>query len=350
MTTTGTDSTAPLTPRQEEVLRAVVERHIASGQPVGSKHIAGEGGLDWASSTIRNELHRLEDLGFLNHPHTSAGRVPTEVGYRYYVDELLPRGPLPTTGGELTRTLGTDVARVEVDQTLRRLADAMSEVTNLLGVVTGPPVASATVRHVEVLLLQPQLVTVVVITSTGDVAKRLFAFDRPVDPGLAEWAAAFLNERMQGLPVGARSIASRLADPSLSSMERAFVDALAPALMDLEEDRAVYVSGQARVLTDERRREIAEIDGLMRALEERYALLSVLRGALDGTRTYLRIGSELPSDLSGVSIVAAGYGPPRGNLGAVSLIGPVRMDYALAIATVREASLALSSYVEDVYG
>lgn len=350
MTTTGTDSTAPLTPRQEEVLCAVVERHIASGQPVGSKHIAGEGGLDWASSTIRNELHRLEDLGYLNHPHTSAGRVPTEVGYRYYVDELLPRGPLPTTGGELTRTLGTDVARVEVDQTLRRLADAMSEVTNLLGVVTGPPVASATVRHVEVLLLQPQLVTVVVITSTGDVAKRLFAFDRPVDPGLAEWAAAFLNERMQGLPVGARSIASRLADPSLSSMERAFVDALSPALMDLEEDRAVYVSGQARVLTDERRREIAEIDGLMRALEERYALLSVLRGALDGTRTYLRIGSELPSDLSGVSIVAAGYGPPRGNLGAVSLIGPVRMDYALAIATVREASLALSSYVEDVYG
>jgi heat-inducible transcriptional repressor len=226
----------------------------------------------------------------------------------------------------------------------------MSEVTNLLGVVTGPPVASATVRHVEVLLLQPQLVTVVVITSTGDVAKRLFAFDRPVDPGLAEWAAAFLNERMQGLPVGARSIASRLTDPSLSSMERAFVDALSPALMDLEEDRAVYVSGQARVLTDERRREIAEIDGLMRALEERYALLAVLRGALDGTRTYLRIGSELPSDLSGVSIVAAGYGPPRGNLGAVSLIGPVRMDYALAIATVREASLALSSYVEDVYG
>jgi heat-inducible transcriptional repressor len=293
---------------------------------VGSKHIAGEGGLDWASSTIRNELHRLEDLGYLNHPHTSAGRVPTEVGYRYYVDELLPRGPLPTTGGELTRTLGTDVARVEVDQTLRRLADAMSEVTNLLGVVTGPPVASATVRHVEVLLLQPQLVTVVVITSTGDVAKRLFAFDRPVDPGLADWAAAFLNERVQGLPVGARSIASRLTDPSLGPMELAFVDALSPALMDLEEDRAVYVSGQARVLTDERRREIAEIDGLMRALEERYALLAVLRGALDGTRTYLRIGSELPSDLSGVSIVAAGYGPPRGNLGAVSLIGPVRMD------------------------
>lgn len=350
MTTTPAGHPAPLTPRQEEVLRAVVERHIASGQPVGSKNIAGRGGLEWASSTIRNELHRLEEMGYLDHPHTSAGRVPTEVGYRYYVDELLPRGPLPPTGADLSRSLGTDLARVEVDQTLRRLADAMSEVTDLLGVVTGPPVASATVRHVEVLLLQPQLVTVVVITSTGDVTKRLFAFERPVDPGLADWAAAFLNERVQGLAAGARSIAARLADPSLGPMEQGFIDAIAPALMDLQEDRAVYMSGQARVLAQERRHEISGIDGLMRALEERYALLAVLRGALDGSRTYLRIGSELPSDLSGVSIVAAGYGPPRGNLGAVSLIGPVRMDYALAIATVREASRALSAYVEDVYG
>jgi len=327
-----------------------VERHIASGQPVGSKNIAGRDGLDWASSTIRNELHRLEDLGYLDHPHTSAGRVPTVAGYRYYVDALLPRGPLPVTRADLAGRLGTDLARVEVDQTLRRLADAISEVTDLLGVVTGPPVASATVRHVEVLLLQPQLVTVMVITSTGDVAKRLFAFDQPVDPGLADWAAAFLNERVQGLAVGARSLAARLADPSLGPLETAFLRAIAPALTDLEEERAVYVSGQARVLSDARRGEIAEIDGLMRALEERYALLAVLRGALDGSRTYLRIGSELPSGLSGVSIVAAGYGPARGNLGAVSLIGPVRMDYALAIATVREASRALSSYVEDVYG
>jgi heat-inducible transcriptional repressor len=272
------------------------------------------------------------------------------MGYRYYVDEILPRAPLPSTGTDLTATIGQDLVRVEVDQTLRRLADAISEVTDLLGVVTGPPVASATVRHVEVLLLQPQLVTVVVITSMGDVAKRLFAFDRPVDTGLAEWAAAFLNERVQGLAVGARSMAARLADPSLGPVEQAFIDCLSPALVDLQEDRAVYVSGQARVLAGGRRGEIADIDGLMRALEERYALLAVLRGALDGQRTYLRIGSELPSDLSGVSIVAAGYGPPRGNLGAVSLIGPVRMDYALAIATVHEASRALSSYVEDVYG
>ncbi len=350
MSTDRIAGTPSLTPRQEDILRAVVDRHISSGQPVGSKHIVGVGGLDWASSTIRNELHRLEEEGYLKHPHTSAGRVPTEAGYRYYVDRILPRAPLPSTGTDLARTVGTDLARVEVHQTLRRLADAISEVTDLLGVVTGPPVASATVRHVEVLLLQPQLVAVVVITSTGDIAKRLFAFDRPVDPGLVDWAAAFLNDRVQGLAVGAHGMPARLADPSLGPMEQGFIEAIAPALVELEEDRAVYVSGQARVLTEERRREMSESNGLVRALEERYLLLAVLRGAVEGSRTYLRIGSELPAELSGVSIVAAGYGPPRRNLGAVSLIGPVRMDYAMAIATVREASHALSSYVEGVYG
>lgn len=350
MTSAPHDSPAPLTPRQEEVLRAVVERHIASGQPVGSRHIAGGGGLAWASSTIRYELHRLEEMGYLKHPHTSAGRVPTDVGYRYYVDRLLPTRALPAPRAGIANALGSDVVRVEVDVTLRRLADAISEMTDLLGVITGPPPGAATVRHIEVLVLQPQVVAVVVITSIGDVTKRLFAFDRPVDPGLADWAAAFLNERAGGLPVGARTIGQRLVDPTLGPAELAFLQAIGPALVDLEEERAVYVAGQSRVLTEERRGEIDEIDGLMRALEERYTLLALLRGAIDGGRTWLRIGSELPSGLSGVSIVAAGYGPSRGNLGTVSLIGPVRMDYALVIATVREASRALSSYVEGVYG
>ncbi len=351
MTDLAAHSPVVLTPRQEEVLRAVVDSHITSGQPVGSKHIVGRGELEWSSSTIRYELHRLEELGYLKHPHTSAGRVPTDVGYRYYVDQLLPTTALPVPRAAVDAAIAPDLVHGQIDQTLRRLADAMSDVTDLMGVVTGPPVASATVRHVEVLVLQPSVVTVVVITSTGDVIKRLFAFEQPVDRGLADWAAAFLNERVQGLPIGARTIGSRVGDPSLGPSERAFLEAVAPALVEIDEDREVYVSGQAHMLTRERRREIDEIDGLMRAMEERYALLAVLRDAIDGgSRPFLRIGSELPPGLSGVSIVAAGYGPARGDLGTVSLIGPVRMDYALAIATVREASRALSSYVEDVYG
>ena len=341
-----------LTPRQEDILRVVVDEHILTGQPVGSKHIAGRAGIDFASSTVRYELARLEEMGFLDHPHTSAGRIPTDRGYRYYVDALLGRDPPAEPPDTIRGALQLGDARREVEAGLRRLADVVAQVTNLLGIVTAPAPLTATVRHVEVLLLQPQVVMVVVITSTGAVAKRIFAFAEPVDPGLAEWAGAFLNERAGGLAVGARTIAARLEDPSLGPKEQAFLDVLAPSLTDLEEEArdVFFVGGQARFLADHSDLDIEAVDGLMRALEERYALLALLRGALSRNQVYLRIGGELPDPrLSRLAMVAANYGVPRHNLGTVSLIGPTRMDYRLAMATVRGAAQQLSRYLEEVY-
>jgi heat-inducible transcriptional repressor len=341
-----------LPPRQERILRMVVEEFARSGAPVGSKHLAGQKGLDFASSTVRYELARLEELGFLDHPHTSAGRVPTDRGYRYYVDEILarePPGPAPPT---LAEALELGEMRRELDESLRRLADMTAQVTNLLALVTAPPPESATVRHVEVLVLQPQLVMVVVITSTGQVGKRIFAFDRVVDAGLADWASAFLNERLVGLSVGSRMLETRLGEPSLGATERRFLGAIAPALTELgdEEPGALYVGGQARFLSERSGPDLQDLEALMRALEERYALLALLRGALGRNELYLRIGAELPEPgLRGLSLVAANYGIARRNLGTVSLLGPRRMDYRLAIATVREAAAALSRFVEDVY-
>lgn len=338
--------------RQEAILRTVVEEHIARGQPIGSKHIARREGIDLASSTVRYELARLEELGYLDHPHTSAGRVPTDRGYRYYVDTLLVREPPADPPAGLARALDLGEARREVDAALGRLADVVSQITNLLGIVTAPSAQTATVRHVEVLLLQPQVVMVVVITSTGAVAKRIFAFEGPLDPGLAEWAGAFLNERAAGLTVGARMAEGRLAEPSLTDKERRFIAILAPALTDLdEEERSVlHVGGRARFLADQRHLDLAAIDGLMQALEERYALLALLRGALSSNQVYLRIGGELPDPrLGSLAMVAANYGVARHNLGTVSLIGSVRMDYRLAIATVRGAAQLLSRYLEEVY-
>ncbi len=341
-----------LTARQEAILRVVVERHVDTRSPVGSKDIAGREGLDFASSTVRSELARLEQLGLLNHPHTSAGRVPTDAGYRYYVDHLVKRDQMPVPRG-IASALAVGEVRREVDAAMRRLADAMSQITNMLGVVTGPPAQSATVRRVEVLVLQPQLVMVVIITSTGAVTKRMFAFDKPVDPRLADWASDFLNERTVGLPVGARTMSSRLVDPSLGPREQAFIETLASALTELDDEEAqgsLIIGGQARFLEENRQQDLIEIGALMRAIEERFALLQMLRGALSGNDVYLRIGAELADpSLRGVSIVAANYGVARRNLGTVSIIGPTRMDYRLAIATVREAAHALSAFVDEVY-
>src|SRR5919198_4945138 len=194
-----------LTTRQAEVLRTVVEPHGELAQPVGSKWLAEHANLPWKPSTIRAELAKLEELGLLQHPHTSAGRVPTDQGYRYYVDELLEKGSLPVP----RQTFHLSDMRREVDEALRATTEQLSQVTNMLAIVSAPPIATTTIRHIEVLLLQPQVAMVVVITSTGGVTKRVISYERPVDPGLVEWAAEYLNESLGGMAVGAPMIPSR---------------------------------------------------------------------------------------------------------------------------------------------
>ena len=345
-------STDALTERQHYILARVVEEHVQSGAPVGSKHLAGSDGLRIASSTVRYELAKLEELGYLDHPHTSAGRVPTELGYRYYADNLVSEGPGGDAPAVIRSSLEAVEHRREVETALTQLAEALGHVTNLLGVVTAPAASAATVRHVEVLQLQPQLVMVVVITSTGTVGKRIFSFNDPVDPGLVEWAGAFVNDRAVGHTVGSRLLAGRLDEPGLSALERDFIRALAPALLELMDDEAelLYVGGQAQVISGRRETDLEAIDALMRTLEERYELLGLLRTAISQQEVYLRIGSEFGGrSLTGASMVAANYGIPRRNLGTVSVLGPTRMDYRLAISSVREAARVLSDYLEEVY-
>lgn len=331
----------------------VVEAHIESGQPVGSKHLAGNEGLDYSASTVRYELARLELFGYLNHPHTSAGRVPTDRGYRYYVDTLRDTAPAEKVSQTIALALAADDTRREVDAALRRVADAVAQSTNLLGVVTAPPIGGATIRRVDVLAMQPNLVMVLVITSVGDVSKRVVHVDQPVDQRMTDWAAEALNELVGGLPVGSRAIGERLRDPGFSPREAALLGALASAITDLnleEQEGAIYMGGQAQLVAGMRGGELDRLDELMRALEERYALLALLRGALARNQLYMRIGSELPSPgLQGFSMIAANYGVAKRNLGTVSVFGPMRMDYRQAIATVREAAHSLSVYVEEVF-
>jgi heat-inducible transcriptional repressor len=333
-----------LSDRQELVLRRLVEEYLDAGAPVGSKSLSSA--FEWGPSTIRHELANLEELGLLAHPHTSAGRVPTEAGYRYFVDRLLPAEPSGPT-------ISLSLVRRELDEAMRVTTETLSQVTNLLAIVTAPPIETSTIRHIEVLALQPQVLMVVVITSTGGVTKRLFTFPRPVDTGIADWAGSYLGERLVGLGLGARVLHQRLHDPSLSAAEREFLDALSPVFTDLEESAqaTLYVDGTARLLTGERIGDVSELNLLMDMLERRVALLGVLRSALVAPRDVaVRIGTEneMPA-LHSLALVAASYGLPQRSLGAVSVIGPLRMDYGQAIRAVRDAAAQLSSFVVDVY-
>jgi heat-inducible transcriptional repressor len=278
----------------------------------------------------------------------SAGRVPTDAGHRYVVDRMLSSGQglLPQ------RRMQLSLMRREVEEAMRATTETLSQVTNLLAVVSAPSLNAATVRHIEVLALQPRVVMVVIITNTGGVSKMLLTLDHEVDPGLLTWAGEYLNERLAGMGLGTRMLHQRLIEPSLSATELAFIGRLAPAFGQLSSDAEdeVYVEGTAHLFSAGRIEDTTQVNELMSLLEHRVALLRVLRSALDEPGVYVRIGheNELPA-MHPLALVATGYGVARRRLGAVSVIGPVRMDYAGAIATVREAAQELSRFVEETY-
>jgi len=337
-----------LTDRQGAILRGVVEEYIASREPVGSRTLVERSGLDVSTSTVRGELAELERLGLLTHPHTSAGRVPTERGYRYYADRLLEHLD-PQPGGF---PLDLTTARNEVDTALQATTEMLSELTRLLALVSAPPLGTATVRHVEVLLLQPQVVLVVAITSTGSVTKRVYRFEQPADPGLVTWATQYLNDRVGGLELGSSLLRRRLDEPAAGTREAGFLATLRPLFDEAlaAEEQSLYVGGTAGLLEDLQGQELDSYQRLLEVLEKRAALLEVLSQALDPRRPFVRVGPELDHPgLQNLSLVGASYGLTTRTLGAVTLLGPVRMDYDKAIRSVRAAAAELSRFVEELY-
>ena len=241
-----------LSARQELILRLVVDAYLASARPVASKQIAERSDVDWSSSTVRAELAALEAAGFLTHPHTSAGRVPTDAGYRRYVDLMLASGGPPADTGvalELSRL------RREIDEAMRETTATLAQVTDLMALVTAPPL--------------------------GDT---------------------------------------------------------------------LYVHGLSRLLSAAHLADLPQVDEPMGALEGRAAVLGILHSALGERSVFCWIGGENPQpELRTVSVVGANYGLGNRNLGSVGVLGPLRMDYATAIASVRGAARELSRYCETVY-
>ena len=335
-----------ITERKRDILRRVVEEYVATGEPVGSKTLVERAGLGVSPSTVRNELAELESLGLLTHPHTSAGRIPTGAGYRFYAADVLDRQESRPARFPLDLTS----MRSEVEDALQSTTDMLSQVTRLLALVSAPGLETAMIRHIEVLLLQPSVVLVVTITSAGGVGKKLVTFDGPVDPGLAGWANEYLNERLTGVGIGSHLLHKRIDDSGLSARERSFVDALRPAFLELATPAAqsLYVGGAASLLDDVRADELEACRRLLSVLERRAAALELMTETYDVRRPYVRVGLE-PPGLQNVALVGATYGLPTRTLGSIGVLGPVRMDYDKAVRTVRAAAFELSRLVEAAY-
>ena len=252
-------------------------------------------------STVRGELAELEALGLLTHPHTSAGRTPTESGYRIYAEELVD-----TLEGRPDE-LGVDLRsmRDEIEQALRMTTEMLSDATRLLALVSAPSLETASIRHIEVLTLQPTSVMVVVITSTGGVTKRVFRLDEPVDPGLVAWAGEYLEEQLVGERLGSSAVRRRLEAPELAPRERAFLALIGQTLLEVgaEAGPEVFVGGAAGLVEGARVEEVEATMRLVELLERRAAVLALVSAR--------RSSRSAPSSTSGRSSPAPSSMPSR---------------------------------------
>ncbi|MHB9111502.1 MAG: heat-inducible transcriptional repressor HrcA [Thermoleophilia bacterium] len=345
--TPGGDGMDELTPRLEKILTAVIEYHVDTGKPVGSRCLCEYGDFGVSASTVRGELSRLEKLGFLTHPHTSAGRVPTDRGYRFYVDTAARekrsrRQVAVPNAGELEG---------EIEDALRISAGLLARATGLLALVSAPAQDNAAIEHVEVLQLHPEMVVVVVITGSGGVGKKLVVFEDAVDPGLVNWARSYLNEAVLGLELGSRRLMLRLEGPGLADVESEFLRELSPAFDGTADGaRGLYLDGVSGFFSRLEADGSPGLRNLMELLERQEEIVKLLGTAISEHQVYLRIGREMPAaEMYGCSLVAANYGVAHRNLGTVGVLGPTRMDYPTIIGSVEHTARTLSRLVEEIY-
>lgn len=346
--------------RRLAVLRAIVEDYVSTEEPVGSKALVERHGLGVSPATVRNDMALLEEEGLIHQPHTSAGRIPTDKGYRVFVDRLTTVKPMSAAE---KRAISTFLeGAIDVDDVVRRSVRLLAQLTRQVAVVQYPILSNSTVRHVEVVALAPRRLLVVLILSNGSVEQRLVELDRD----LGDDQVADLRGVVNRAVVGQRLAAAKDAlaalrtdsenDPArdpvsgASSVTADVVSVLVDVLASHAADQRVVVGGTANLA-----RYGDGFDTVLRpmleALEEQVVLLRLLGEATTGGAVTVRIGAEGPvEELSGTSVVATGYGAGPDALAALGIVGPTRMDYPGTMAAVRAVARYLSRLLDESNG
>ena len=329
--------------RKLAVLRAIVEDYVATEEPVGSKALVERHGLGVSPATVRNDMAALEEEGFIIQPHTSAGRVPTDKGYRLFVDRLTGLKPMSAAERRAIATI-LDGA-VDLDDVVQRSVRLLSQLTRQVAVVQYPTLSRSTVRHIELVALAPGRLLVILILSTGRVEQRIVELETTFDDAELGELRSRLNVAAAGKVISEAATALRAAVPERDGAAMsAVVDTLVEAFSDHRSDERIAVGGAANLARFGESFDTA-VRPLLEALEEHVVLLKLLGEAHTGGAITVRIGAEGPvQELAATSVIATGYGPRDDALATLGIVGPTRMDYPGSMAAVR----AVARYVSRI--
>lgn len=330
--------------RKLEVLRAIVEDFISTNEPVGSKALADRHSLGVSPATIRNDMAALEDEGLIAQPHTSAGRVPTDAGYRLFVDRLTELKPLSPAERRAIHAFLDEA--VDLDDVLHRAVRTLAQLTRNVAVVQYPSLSRSRVRHLELVSLSTSRLMLVLITDTGRVEQRVVELPVPVADEAVFELRATLNARLRDrLLSEAPEIVSEMPKtvaPELRGLLATLTSVLLEALVEKHSDRIV-MGGTANLT--ENSLDFPAIRPVLEALEEQVVLLRLLDQSVSTSQVVVRIGNETQHQgLVTTSVVTTGYGVRGAALGAVGVLGPRRMDYAHTMARVA----AVARYVGEL--
>ncbi len=340
-----------LTERQKTLLMLVIRDYIETAQPIGSKALVGRYHLDLSPATIRNEMAALTELGYLRQPHTSAGRVPTEDGYRYFVSQMMHKADLPDA---VRHTISHQFyqSRQDIEHWMNLAASVLAHQSQALSLVTAPRVEQARFKHLELISTQGRQVLMVLVMVGGEVSQQILTLAEPVPQERLSQAAARLNQLLNNRDAeGVASVAARS-----DALEQDILTLLQQDMRRIGEQSPgeVYTDGLTNVLSEP---EFTESDDARRALrifEERSMLndllsSTVMKGSVGGIQVLIG-GEGTWEELRQCSIVLARYGVPGIATGTLGVLGPMRMSYARTIPTVRFVAGLLSDMVSDTMG
>jgi heat-inducible transcriptional repressor len=329
--------------RKLAVLRAIVEDYVSTTEPVGSKSLVDRHHLDVSPATIRNDMAVLEEQGYIVQPHTSAGRVPTDKGYRLFVDRM--SGVKPLSAAE-RRAIETFLAGAyDLDDVVMRTVRLLAQLTRQVAVVQYPSLTRSSVRHVELVPLASKRLMLVLITDTGRVEQRTVELPDVTDEDAVTQLRAVLNACLDGRRL--TEVASAVVDlpallePSQRPNAAAVFSVILDSLVERHEERVV-VGGAANLTAADFTKGLREV---LESLEEQVVLMRLLGESTDQPALTVRIGAENPVEgLRSTSVVAAGYGTGDQMLARLGVLGPTRMDYPTAMGAVR----AVARYVGQI--
>lgn len=338
--------------RKQKVLWAIIQDYVSTAEPVGSRTLARKYDIGVSPATIRNEMSDLEEMGYIEQPHTSAGRIPSDFGYRYFVDCLMQREALQEYQRQQIRHTLIDKLQ-EVNMLMQQTTTILSQLTNYTAIVLGPQVGKTTFQRIQLIPIQPNKVVVVVVTSAGIMESRIIDVPDSVSADDLQLVADLINSELAGQTMKqVRNSLYRNLSQLLKKQKQVLVQSLEliDQAMQAEREEQVYLAGTLNIFKQPEFKDVEKIQNLLGILEEHDLVRNLLRG-VESEGVSIKIGTENHHEgVRNCSMITATYQVDGEVLGVIGLLGPTRMEYSKSLAVVENLTEQLSVALKRLFG